>query len=172
MQEYYARIQMESARVQTQAMDIYQQEFVTKKSAELEATHGMTPEAAKQIATEYAAVVRQNIDAQRSRQLQTQTAFQIAREFKIDASILIDLPSREAMIYTARAQGQQGQVSAELASLRAEVARLKKAPAQTYANGAVSGDGASATADNIDALWLQGKVSDERYRKWVNTRQL
>ena len=63
----------------------------------------------------------------------------------------------------------------ENATLKAEIAKLKQAsvpPAAKGLPGTVSRGGETVTADNIDALYNQGKVSASLYRNFLNTGQI
>jgi hypothetical protein len=61
------------------------------------------------------------------------------------------------------------------AGLEKDIQVLKRGqvPAQNLSTTGISQAGGPAvTADNIDALHLDGKVSDEAYRKFLTTGQL
>jgi uncharacterized small protein (DUF1192 family) len=84
----------------------------------------------------------------------------------------MNLPSEQAMVQAAEGLTSRAKESQRIAALEAEIARLKKAPVTTYANGAASGDGTRVTSDNIHGLWMGGKVSDATYRNFRKTGQI
>lgn len=106
---------------------------------------------------------------------QLQAALAISKDTGADPQVLWHLPSPEAMIAAAKQATAQNTQAAEVAALKAELAALKKGsvPAQTFASGAVSGDGARVTADNIDAMYLKDPSRyGEAYRLFLRTGQI
>ena len=172
LRSYVREIEFQNAQARQQALLSARQEFVAKRAGEYEAVEGIAPETALKLAERDGNERLAQIQAEDSRQNQINAAFDVAAKYKVDPRYLMNLPSVAAMEQAAVAQTQRGAEQGRIKALEEEVARLKKAPATTYASGAVSGDGMRPTADNIDVLYGQGKVSDAVYKTFLRTGQI
>lgn len=175
VQEYIKRLEQTTQTQQIQEDARVLQEAVTQYAQLLEREQGLTPEQAKYIADREGNRLHQQYQAERTRQGQFIAALEIGKEHGVDPRILMNLATPDAMRAAAQAATGQNRLAAENAALKAEIERLKKAavPAQSFASGAVGGDGGKITADNIDAKYLE---NPERYgavyKKFLATGQI
>lgn len=156
-QEYIRRLEQENQTAQVQQEMRVLQEAVTQYAQVLEREQGLTSEQATFIATREGTRLQQQYQAERFRQGQFIAALDIGKEHGVDPRILMNLATPDAMKAAAQAATGQNKLAAENAALKTENERLKKAsvPAQTFASGAVGGDGGKATASNIDGLFMK-----------------
>ena len=174
-QEYIKRLEQltQTAQVQEDARAL--ERAVAQHAQRLETEQGLTPEQAQAIAKERGDLVYQQYQAEQFRQGQFIAALEIGKELGVDPRILMSLPTPDAMRAAALAATGQNKLAAENATLKAEIDRLKKGsvPAQSFASGAVGGDGGKPTADNYDSLYLK---DPERYgagyRRFLATGQV
>ena len=174
-QEYIKRLEQltQTAQVQEDARAL--ERAVAQHAQRLETEQGLTPEQAQAIAKERGDLVYQQYQAEQFRQGQFIAALEIGKELGVDPRILMSLPTPDAMRAAALAATGQNKLAAENATLKAEIDRLKKGsvPAQSFASGAVGGDGGKPTADNYDGLYLK---DPERYgagyRRFLATGQV
>ena len=172
LRSYVREIEQQNAQAREQALVSARQEFVAKRAAEYETVEGIAAEIALKLANRDGNERLAQIQAEDSRNNQIAAAFDVAAKYKVDARSLMNLPSLAAMEQAAQAATQRGAERGRIAELEAEVAKLKKTPATSYASGAVGADGTRPTADNIDVLYGQGKVSDAVYRTFLRTGQI
>src|SRR3990167_5808022 len=169
VQGYIDGLQRDREEAQRVADQATLQDFVVNRTLYYEQQEGLTPEQAQKLARRDGELGAKAWQAEEFRRGQFNAEMEIGGKYKVDPRRLMHLSSPRAMAQAAEAMTQQGKVDSELAALRAEVARLKKAPAQSFANGVVSGDGTRLTSDNIDVLYAQGKVSDATYKAFLRT---
>ena len=137
MQAYVAELESRAAQAEETQNTLALQQFVPQYAKQLEEQYGLTSEQAQIIAKQEGDRALRTYQAERLRTLQINSALAIAQEFKIDPRTIISLPP-DKMREAAKAATQQGAAAAELAALRAENARLKMAPAQTFASPAAA----------------------------------
>ena len=156
-QEYIRRLEQQNQTAQAQQEMRVLQEVVTQYAQLLEREQGLTPEQATYVAQREGNRIKQQYDADQFRKGQYLAALDIGKKNGVDPRTLMDLPTVPAMEAAAQAATGQNRLAAENAALKAEVERLKKAsvPPQTFASGAVGGDGGKATADNIDGMFMK-----------------
>lgn len=95
----------------------------------------------------------------------------LSTEYGAPAQLLSQYNEPQAMHQAAMGYKLQQ----ENAALKAEIAKMKQAavpPAAKGLPGTVSRGGETVTADNIDALYNQGKVSAALYRSFLSTGQI
>lgn len=136
--EYVSRLEQEARTLRREQEDRIAQDTAAQLATQYEEKYGLSSEQALEFAKEQ---VKQATEVYRQRQFligQVRAAHKIAAQYKVDPEVLINLPSPEAMHQAAKSASEQGQVAAELASLRAEVAKLKMAPPQNFASPAAA----------------------------------
>lgn len=131
-------------------------EAVEAHALRLQEQYALAPEHAQAIAKQQGDLVYQQYQAEQFRQGQIKAAFDIAKRYGVDAQILINLPTPQAMEQAATQATASSKTEAELTRLRTENEALKKGrvPAQTFANGQGAANQVANNA-NIDALYMQ-----------------
>src|SRR3990167_5358720 len=136
-QAYVAELERIREQSEAQTRDRMLQEQITAEVQRLE-SRGYTPEQAREIAVEKGEAAKREFAQERFRVGQFRAAVSIAKQYKIDPDILMSLPTPAAMHEAAKAATQQNAERTRIAQLEAEVARLKMAPAQTFASPAAA----------------------------------
>ena len=155
-QAYIAELEARAVQAEeTQNAQLLQQ-FVQQHAKQLEEQQGLTPEQAQYIAKQEGERARKAYQAERFRTMQINAAITIAQEYKIDPRTIMNLPTPAAMHEAAKAATQQNAERTRIAQLEAEVARLKMAPAQTFASPAAAAQPGSS--NYIDALRGKGPL--------------
>lgn len=172
LQEQAASLQSQAAQGQEMRDDRVIGEWVQTYAKQIENEHGLTEEAAQNIAREQGQRALASYRQQQFLKGQTNAAIAIGQQYRVDARALMGLATPNAMKARAQAIRERGSVTAELTRLREEVAMLKKTPSTTYANGVVGGTGERPTKYNIDSLFNQGKVGSDVYRRFLATGEI
>jgi hypothetical protein len=175
VQQYIAKLEQQTQEAKSKEDIRVLETTVAQYAKQLEEQQGLTPEQARYIADREGQRLYQQYQTEQFRQGQINAAFEIGKEFGVDPRTLMNLPTPDAMKEAAKAATAQNTLASEVEKLRAEIAALKKGnvPAQAFASGAVSGDGAKLTADNIDAMYLKDPVRyGEAYRIFLRTGQI
>ena len=141
VQQYIARLE-EQQRLAQEAQDARAlADFVAEYQGNLEASYGLSPEHAAQLARQHGDLLRRQYEQvqQGQRQIQeteakAKVAAQIAQKHGVPLTSLWEYPTPQAMERAAAELAGASKRDAEVSALRIEVERLKKAsvPPQTF----------------------------------------
>ena len=153
------------ATLTQEAQQVYQEEMAA----------GQTEADARRIAGRHLTLARRVHERVQELRMQQETlqgkqnaAIAIGSQYGVNPTILMSAESPQQMREMAEREKRYTGLERDLQALK----RGQVPPQTLNANGISQAGGPAVTADNIDALHLEGKVSDEIYRNFLSTGQL
>lgn len=167
--EYIARLEEQTARAQEVEDRQVLQSSVAQYASKLEREQGLTPEQARFIAEREGQQAFKAYQTEKQLRGRFNAALEIGQKYGIDPRKIVDLPSAQAMTEMALSLSAPNKQSAEIASLKAQLAELQKklAPPQKFDGGAKSAPG-STTAGPVTREQLANMTPAE-YAEWRKT---
>ena len=165
--------QVEAAREAAETETALTQEAQQVYQEEMSA--GQTEADARRIAARHLTLARRVHGREQQLRMQHEilqgkqnAAIAFGSQYGVSPTILMSAESPQQMRDIAEREKRYAGMERDL-----QVLKRGQVPAQTLnANGISQAGGPAVTADNIDALHLEGKVSDEAYRNFLSTGQL